>query len=115
MRPIRKGDILMGRYSRQKPARLAEKLLHVRQALGLSQNEMIRRLGLEDVITQSRISGYELGTREPSLPTLLRYARIAGVSTDALIDDEVDLPDALPVNPGKMRVSRVATRGSKKQ
>lgn len=85
----------MGRYHRQKPARLAEKLLHIRTALGLSQNEMIRQLGLEDEITQSRISGYELGTREPSLPTLLRYARVAGVSTDFLIDDDVDLPAGL--------------------
>jgi transcriptional regulator with XRE-family HTH domain len=82
----------MGRYHRQKPVRLAAKLLHIRRALGLSQNEMIRRLGLEDEITQSRISGYELGTREPSLPTLLKYARAAGVSTDALIDDAIDLP-----------------------
>lgn len=91
----------MGRYSRQKPARLSEKLLHIRRALGLSQNEMIRRLGLEEVITQSRISGYELGTREPSLPTLLMYARIAGVSTDALIDDELDLPKKLTVSSRK--------------
>ena len=87
----------MGRYHRKKPARLAEKLLGVRQALGLSQNEMIRRLGLVDEITQSRISGYELGTREPSLPTLLRYARVAGISTDVLIDDEIDLPKRLPL------------------
>jgi transcriptional regulator with XRE-family HTH domain len=85
----------MGRYRRKKPARLAEKLLHIRNSLRLSQNEMIRRLGLEDEITQSRISGYELGTREPSLPTLLKYARIAGVSTDVLIDDELNLPDKL--------------------
>lgn len=85
----------MGRYHRQKPARLAEKLLHVRRALGLSQNEMIRRLDLEGEITQSRISGYELGTREPSLPTLLRYARIVGISTDVFIDDELDLPNKL--------------------
>ena len=83
----------MGRYYRQKPARLAEKLLHIRTALALSQNEMIRHLGLEEEITQSRISGYELGTREPSLPTLLRYARAFGVSTDVLIDDAVNLPD----------------------
>lgn len=82
----------MGRYHRLKPKRLAEKLLHIRQALGLSQNEMIRHLGLEDEITQSRISGYELGTREPSLPTLLKYARAFGVSTDVLIDDKLDLP-----------------------
>ena len=88
----------MGRYHRQKPERLAEKLLHIRKALGLSQNEMIRRLGLEDVLTQSRISGYELGTREPSLPTLLKYARLAGASTDVLIDDELDLPKRLPID-----------------
>lgn len=85
----------MGRYHRRKPARLAEKLLHIRTSLGLSQNEMIRHLGLEDEITQSRISGYELGTREPSLPTLLEYARAAGVSTDVLIDDGLDLPTKL--------------------
>jgi len=85
----------MGRYRRQRPARLSEKLLQIRLELGLSQNEMIRRLGLEEEITQSRISGYELGTREPSLPTLLRYARAAGVSTDVLIDDELDLPPKL--------------------
>jgi|ERR1044071_35469 transcriptional regulator with XRE-family HTH domain len=82
----------MGRYHRQKPARLAEKLLYIRKLLGLSQNEMIRHLGLEDEITQSRISGYELGTREPSLPTLLKYAQAAGISTDALIDDRLNLP-----------------------
>lgn len=86
----------MGRYHRQKPARLAEKLLHIRMALKLSQNEMIRWLGLEGEITQSRISGYELGTREPSLPTLLRYARIANISTDYLIDDALNLPSKLP-------------------
>jgi transcriptional regulator with XRE-family HTH domain len=86
----------MGRYHRQKPSRLAEKLLNIRKILGLSQNEMIRRLGLEDKITQSRISGYELGTREPSLPTLLKYARSIGISTDILIDDELNLPTELP-------------------
>ncbi len=82
----------MGRYHRQKPARLAEKLLHIRHTLGMSQNELIKHLGLEHEITQSRISGYELGTREPSLPVLLLYARAFDISTDVLIDDELDLP-----------------------
>jgi transcriptional regulator with XRE-family HTH domain len=86
----------MGRYSRNKPSRLTEKLLQIRTAFGLSQNGMIRHLGLEDVITQSRISGYELGTREPTLPMLLPYARAANVWVDVLIDDELDLPDRLP-------------------
>jgi transcriptional regulator with XRE-family HTH domain len=86
----------MGRYHRTKPARLAEKLLRIRSALGLSQNGMIRHLGLEDEITQGRISGYELATREPSLPILLRYARAAGVCVDVLIDDDLNLPAKLP-------------------
>lgn len=89
----------MGRYHRTKPARLAEKLLKVRTALGLSQNEMIRRLGLSAELTQSRISGYELGTREPSLPALLQYARAAGVCVDTLIDDSQNLPAKIPSVP----------------
>lgn len=89
----------MGRYSRKKPKRLAEKLLQIRTALGLSQNELIRRLDLEDEITQSRISGYEIGNREPSLLTLLEYAQIAGVCVDVLIDDKLDLPARLPSKP----------------
>ena len=86
----------MGTKSRQKPGRLAEKLLQVRLALGLSQTEMLRRLGAEDMILYNRISDYELGKREPPLPILLQYARVAGVPTEVLIDDELDLPEKLP-------------------
>ncbi len=39
------------------------------------------------------ISGYETGKREPPLPVLLKYARLAGVSTDVLIDDKLKLPN----------------------
>lgn len=86
----------MGQASREKPARLAEKLLHIRTALGLSQNEMIRRLGLSEKLIRESISAFERGVREPSLPVLLKYARAAGVYVDALIDDEVELPERLP-------------------
>jgi transcriptional regulator with XRE-family HTH domain len=82
-----------------KQERLAEKLLQVRQALGLSQSEMLRRLGFEDVLDYKRISEYELGKSEPPLAILLGYARIAGVCVDALIDDDLDLPDKLPAKP----------------
>jgi transcriptional regulator with XRE-family HTH domain len=91
----------MGRYHRTRPARLAEKLLQIRTALGLSQNEMLRRLGLDQEMTRGRISGYELGTREPSLPTLLRYARSAGLCVDDLIDDALELPRKLPGVPAR--------------
>ena len=86
----------MGGKARPKPARLAEKLLQIRLALGLSQNEMIRRLGAEDSLTQNRISDYELGVHEPSLITLLGYARAANVTLEAIVDDELDLPAKLP-------------------
>ncbi len=80
----------MGRESREKPDRLPEKLLQIRLSLGLSQNGMLRALDLD--LDRSAISGYELDRREPSLITLLKYARLAGVHVDVLIDDEMDLP-----------------------
>ncbi len=83
-------------YTRPKPKRLAEKLLHIRAALGLSQTDMWRRLGLADSVTYDRVSKYETGRNEPPLETLLQYARVAGVPTEVLIDDELDLPDKLP-------------------
>lgn len=86
----------MGRSSRPKPKRLPEKLLRIRAALGVSQNGMLRLLGLEEDLFQGSVSGYELGTREPPLSVLLAYARSAGVSTDVLIDDDLDLPEKLP-------------------
>ncbi|MDT4955948.1 MAG: Helix-turn-helix domain [Acidobacteriota bacterium] len=86
----------MGGAARMRPKRLAEKLLQIRLALGLSQTEMLRRLGFEGVVAYHRISNYELGTGEPSLIILLAYARVAGVHMEDLVDDEVDLPAKLP-------------------
>jgi transcriptional regulator with XRE-family HTH domain len=64
--------------------------------LSLSQNELIKETGLENVIYQSNVSGYESGEREPPLPIILAYAHLAGISTDVLIDDKLDLPKHLP-------------------
>ena len=79
----------MGRGPRKKPERLASKLLAIRQDLGITQLEMARRL---DFPAYSRLSEYESGRREPNLLLLLRYARIANVAVDFLIDDGLDLP-----------------------
>ncbi len=84
---------------RPKPQHLAEKLLQIRTELGLSQTDMLRRLGLEESMKYTRVSEYELGIREPSLMTLLQYARAAGICVDVLIDDELDLPSKLPAKP----------------
>jgi transcriptional regulator with XRE-family HTH domain len=74
---------------RRQPKKLARKLLTIRQRLGVSQTEMARLLKLE--ISYTAVSAYELGTREPDLLTLLQYARVAGISTDVLIDDKMKL------------------------
>jgi transcriptional regulator with XRE-family HTH domain len=89
----------MGRAARLRSERLAEKLRQIRTALALSQNELIRHLGLEEIIYQSNVSGYESGEREPPLPILLKYAQAAGVCLDVLVDDELDLPARLPSKP----------------
>ena len=89
----------MARGPREKPARLAEKLRQIRLALGLSQTEMLRRLGAEERMAYNRISEFESGKGEPSLIILLEYARVAGVCVDVLIDDELDLPAKLPAKP----------------
>jgi transcriptional regulator with XRE-family HTH domain len=82
--------------ARPRPERLAEKLLQVRTALGLSQTEMHRRLDVENLIDYTKISTYELGKREPPLMILLQYAHVAGVPMEVLVDDELDLPEKLP-------------------
>jgi transcriptional regulator with XRE-family HTH domain len=89
----------MGKKARMKQERLAGKLLRIRQALGLSQTDMLRRLGFAEVFDYKRISEYELGRNEPPLAVLLNYARVAGVCVDVLIDDELDLPARLPAKP----------------
>jgi transcriptional regulator with XRE-family HTH domain len=86
----------MGAKSREMPHRLGEKLLQIRNALGLSQTEMLNRLGIEDRISYKQISKYELGNSEPTLIILLQYARLAGIHMEALVDDEADLPEKLP-------------------
>ena len=85
----------MGRTPREKPECLAKKLAQIRLTLDLSQDGMIRRLGLENQLTREEISKYERGLRIPSLLTLLRYARVSNLVVDYLIDDDLDLPEKL--------------------
>src|SRR5687767_9039167 len=95
LRPVRR-CILMGTRRRPKPVRLSEKLLDIRVKLGLSQNGMIRQLGLTNKLVQAEISAYELGLREPPLYVLLQYARSTNLLVEWLIDDDVDLPENIP-------------------
>lgn len=86
----------MGAQTRRTPKRLPEKLKEIRLKLGLSQNEMIRRMGLEKELTREQVSSFELGRRQPNLMTLWAYAHVANLYVDALILDSKDLPEILP-------------------
>jgi|SRR5581483_3715634 len=105
----------MGRASRLRPERLPEKLRQIRLALGLSQNEMLRELGLDDLLYRNNVSGFELGEREPAMIVVLRYAEAAGVWTDVLINDDLDLPEKLPCSPKHPGVARSKTPARQKR
>jgi transcriptional regulator with XRE-family HTH domain len=88
----------MGRSRRPHPQNLALKLFRIREALGVSQAAMVGLLE-QPKVHPAHVSGFERGEREPPLPVLLRYARLAGVCLDVLVDDELELPAKLPAKP----------------
>lgn len=83
----------MGQAPRNKPNRLGEKLLQIREALGLSQKEMAKllaeRTGFK--ITHTHVSNYERDRMEPFLETTLAYARLANVEMNQIADDDLRL------------------------
>ena len=87
----------MGRAIRVKPARLAAKLHAIRKSLDLTMEQMIAKLDCKHIpLYPASIAEYEKGKREPPLPVLLQYARVANVYVEVLIDDALDLPEKLP-------------------
>lgn len=98
---------------RPRPERLAEKLRKIRLGLGLSQTQMLSHLEMQERLHYGRISEYESGKREPTLMTILQYARVAGVHMEDIVDDELDLPPKLPGNVRYQGLKRKST--SRKQ
>jgi len=80
----------MGRSRRSRPKRLGRKLLEIRTRLGMSQTQMCKALDLK--VHYSAVSNYEKGSREPDLLIVLRYARLAKVPMETLVDDKLNLP-----------------------
>lgn len=97
----------MGRAARYLPTRLGEKLRHIRGCLGLTQEQILKRLELPGEILQTSISQYERGKIEPPIFVLLKYADTANVWLEVLLRDELDLPDEIP--------SRIKHEGIKKR
>lgn len=86
----------MGRRPRHKQQNLAKKLLRIRNALELTQFQLVKLMGVDDSLPYHRISEYESGRREPSLWVLLAYGRVAGVHLEEIVDDNLKLPEKLP-------------------
>ena len=87
----------MGKASRVRPKRLSGKLAAIRKALELTHEDLITKLNCPHIpLYRASISQYESGKIEPPLLVLLRYAKLANVYVDVLIDDEIDLPENLP-------------------
>jgi len=78
------------------PARLGEKFLQIRAALDLTQQSMLERLDLPPEFSQSNISAYERGTKEPPIFVIMKYAEVANVWIDVLVEDSLDLPHIIP-------------------
>jgi transcriptional regulator with XRE-family HTH domain len=78
-------------HSRPRPKHLAKKLLQIRLSLGVSQGEIVKRLGVQDLIHCTTISKYELDKNEPPLAILLAYARLVEIPVEQIIDDEIEL------------------------
>ena len=84
----------MGRSRQPRPEHLAKKLKEIRLKLGLSQSQMFEALGdTKTALYVGHITLYENDQRVPPLFVLLKYARLAKVSMDVLVDDELDLPN----------------------
>ena len=79
-------------HARNRPKRLAEKLLQIREALGLSQREIAEQLseraGVE--ITYKNISNYERDKSVPFIEVVLAYSRLANVTMNQIVDDDLD-------------------------
>jgi transcriptional regulator with XRE-family HTH domain len=87
----------MGRSNRIKPKRLGEKLKAIREALGLTQEELIQKLNYKaSPLHHQNISGFEKNEREANLLILIAYSDLAGICLDNLIRDNLDLPIKIP-------------------
>ena len=80
-------------HARNRPDRLAEKLLQIRKALGLSQREIAEQLSERAgvAITHKNISKYERDKSVPFIEVVLAYARLANVEMNEIADDDLDL------------------------
>lgn len=67
--------------------RFGEKLRVLRDRAGLSYRQLAAQLGT----SHSHLAGLEAGSHQPSPELILKIAKFFLVTTDCLMDDELDL------------------------
>lgn len=72
-----------------------KRLKEARLALGISQRELGRRIGLSEDVVSSRVTRYELGTSEPDFATTSKLAKELGVPMAYLLADNDTLADII--------------------
>src|SRR2546425_6959315 len=75
-------------------------LREARRQAGISQAELARRAG----VTQSVVSAYESGARQPSLPTLERLVKATGLELDITVRRPRSISEAMGGPLGKRLV-----------
>ena len=74
---------------------LSEKILQLRKALGLSQEQLAEQVG----VSRQSISKWETGQSTPELEKVVELSRIFGISTDELLGNlSQKQEDSSPVN-----------------
>ena len=87
---FREAYVSMGR---NKPKLLPNKLVLIREHLGIVPTEMASTLeaARKLKVTSRRLSKYENGESEPTLMEVLVYARSVGVSMESIVDDMISM------------------------
>ena len=74
---------------------LADKIIELRKKNGWSQEELAEKLG----VSRQSISKWEGAQAIPDLDRIITMSQIFGVSTDALLKDEMEISAAEPLDP----------------
>ena len=85
----------------------------IRHYLHYSQTEIMKLVTPHTAANlRATISQWEAGTKHPTLTAVLKYARLANIPCELLLDDRLDLPDrfhTLEPLPANRRVRRTGT------
>lgn len=74
-------------HPRRKPKLLSNKIVLIREHLGIALADMARKLE----VSSGRLSNYENGRSEPTLMEMLVYARLGEVHLESIVDDTVSV------------------------